>query len=267
MRDPKVKESFWRGLRDGLPFLLIVGPFAMLFGVLATEAGLSVLETMSFSVVVIAGAAQFTALQLLQDNAPAVVALASALAVNLRMAMYSASITPHLGALPFWKRAFVAYFLVDQTYASSVLDYEKHPDQSLAEKFAYFVGVMLPICPPWYLATLAGALAGEAIPSDGGLDFALPIAFIAMIAPALRTPAHRAAALSASILAVGFVWLPFNLGLMVAGIGGMIVGAEVERRIEARKAQDTAQAARTDVAGGTTEGHTRQDSTHSETRP
>ena len=231
MTDASATSSFWRGLRDGLPFLIIVVPFAMLFGVLATESGLSVFETMSFSVVVIAGAAQFTALQLLNDNAPAVVALLSALAVNMRMAMYSASITPHLGALPFWKRAIVAYFLVDQTYASSVLDYERHPDQTPAQKFAYFLGVMIPICPPWYAATLAGAWAGEVISTDSGLDFALPIAFIAIIAPALRTPAHRIAATAAAVLALAFVWLPFNLGLIVGGIGGMIAGAEAERRL------------------------------------
>jgi 4-azaleucine resistance transporter AzlC len=225
------RDSFWRGFRDGLPFLVIVIPFAMLFGVLATEAGLSVFETMSFSVIVIAGASQFTALQLLNDNAPAAVALFSALAVNMRMAMYSASITPHLGPLAFWKRALVAYFLVDQTYASSVLDYEKHPDQTVSEKFAYFLGVLLPICPPWYVATLAGAWAGEAIPTDTGLDFALPIAFIAMVAPALRTPAHRVAALSAALLALGFAWLPFNLGLVAGGLGGMMAGAETERRL------------------------------------
>lgn len=233
MAQQDTKSSFWRGFKDGLPFLVIVVPFAMLFGVLATESGLSLFETMSFSVVVIAGAAQFTALQLLNDNAPAVVALLSALAVNMRLAMYSASITPHLGRLPFWKRALVAYFLVDQTYASSVLDYEKHPDQSMAQKFAYFMGVMIPICPPWYVATWAGAWAGEAIPTDRGLDFALPIAFIAIIAPALRTPAHRIAATAAAVLALAFVWLPFNLGLIVGGIGGMIAGAEAERRMSA----------------------------------
>ncbi len=230
MAQQDVMSSFWRGMRDGMPFLLVIFPFAGLFGVVATEAGLNVLETLAFSVVVIAGAAQFTALQLMSEEAPTLVVLASALAVNLRMVMYSASITPHLGALPLWKRAVTAYFLVDQTYASSILDYERHPDQSLAQKWAYFMGVMVPICPSWYLFTLVGALAAEAVPSEMGLDFALPIAFIALIVPALRTGAHRAAALVAVVVALGLAWLPFNLGLPLAGLAGMMAGAEVERR-------------------------------------
>jgi predicted branched-subunit amino acid permease len=224
-------SSYWRGLRDALPFLAVVGPFAMLFGVLATEAGLAVHETMGFSIVVIAGAAQFTALQLINENAPTLVVIASALAVNLRMAMYSASITPHLGPLPLWKRGIAAYFLVDQTYAQSILDYEKNPDQTTAQKFAYFMGVMTPICPPWYLFTYLGAVLGESIPANLGLDFALPIAFLAMIGPMLRTPAHRIAALVAVVLALAFAWLPFNMGLLVAGLGGMIAGAQAEVRL------------------------------------
>ncbi|MCB1349189.1 MAG: AzlC family ABC transporter permease, partial [Maritimibacter sp.] len=51
-----------QGLRDSAPFLLVIAPFAMLFGVVAAEAGLNLAELMSLSVLVIAGAAQFAAL-------------------------------------------------------------------------------------------------------------------------------------------------------------------------------------------------------------
>ncbi|MEC3862717.1 AzlC family ABC transporter permease [Mesobacterium sp. TK19101] len=228
MARAETMSSYWRGVRDATPFLIVVIPFAMLFGVLATEAGLNVLEALSFSVVVIAGAAQFTALQLMMDDAPVWVALGSALAVNLRMAMYSASITTHLGKIPMWQRVVAAYFLVDQTYAQSVVEYDRRPDMTLVEKTAYFFGTVTPICIPWYFATLAGAWVGSAIPPSLGLDFALPIAFLAMIGPLLRTGAHMAAALTAVLLSLGFAWLPFNLGLIVGGIGGMIAGARVE---------------------------------------
>ncbi|MHA6324888.1 AzlC family ABC transporter permease [Roseivivax sp. CAU 1753] len=231
MASQDAKSSYRRGFRDGLPFLLVIIPFGLLFGVLATEAGLSVFEALSFSVVVIAGAAQFTALQLLQDEAPTLIVLASALAINLRMAMYSASLTPYLGTLPVWKRAVAAYFLVDQVYACAALDYENRPDQTPAQRFAYFLGVVTPICPIWYLATLAGAMLGGSISTGFGLDFALPVAFLAMVGPMLRTRAHLAAALVAVIFSLLFSWMPFNLGLLVGGVAGMIAGAETERRL------------------------------------
>ncbi len=74
----------------------MVAPFGLLFGVVATEAGLNLVETLTLTVLVIAGAAQFTALALLEDQAPTIIVIIASLAVNLRMAMYSAALFPHL---------------------------------------------------------------------------------------------------------------------------------------------------------------------------
>ena len=123
MRKTPSDSAYLCGIIGGLPFLLVLLPFGLLFGVLGTEAGLPLSQVMGFSFLVIAGSAQFTALQLMTENAPVLVVLASALAVNLRMAMYSASITPHLGASPLWQRALLSYMLVDQTYAMAMQTY------------------------------------------------------------------------------------------------------------------------------------------------
>ncbi len=230
MATSTTKSAFWRGFRAALPFVIVVAPFAMLFGVLATEAGMPLTQVMAFSLVVVAGASQFTALQFMSDNAPVLVILASALAVNMRMAMYSAAITPHLGKQTLRNRMIIGYFLVDQSYNLCATEFEQRPNQTLAEKTAYFMGSVTPIVPLWYLFTLVGALVGEAIPTDWGLDFIVPIAFLAMVAPALRTKAHIAAAFVSIIMALALWWLPFNLGLLIAALAAMMVGAEIERR-------------------------------------
>ncbi|MCE8009214.1 AzlC family ABC transporter permease [Aestuariivita sp.] len=234
MTSTTTKSAFWRGFRDGAPFVLVVAPFAMLFGVLATEAGLSVLETLLFSVAVVAGAAQFTALQLLVENAPTAIILASALAVNLRMAMYSASLTPHLGGTPLWQRAIAAYFLVDQSYACSIAQYEKDTRMTQAQKVAYFFGTVAPVCPMWYVFTLVGALVGNQIPPEWALDFAVPITFLALTVPMLRTAAHVVAALVAIAVAIMANGMPFNLALIIAGVVGMMAGAQTELWLRAR---------------------------------
>jgi 4-azaleucine resistance transporter AzlC len=222
------KSAFWKGLRDSTPFVLVAGPFGMLFGVLASEAGLDVVATLTFSVSVFAGSAQFTALQLMQENAPTLIVLISALAVNLRVAMYSASLTPYLGGAPLWKRAIAAYLIVDQSYALSVVKFETEPELTSAERYAYFFGTNALIAPCWYGATLAGALLGNRVPEGLALDFVLPLAFLAMIGPMLRTTAHVVAALVAITTALAAAWLPYNLGLIVAGVAGMVAGAQVE---------------------------------------
>ena len=211
-------------------------PFATLFGVLATEAGLNVVETMAFSIVVIAGAAQFTALQLMQENTPTVIVLISALAVNLRMAMYSASLTPYIGAAPLWQRALCAYLTVDQSYVVGVSKFEREPDMTVPERVAYFLGAITPIVPLWYGFTLIGALVGARVPESWALDFAIPIAFLAMIAPMFRTAAHVVAALVAVVVALLAAGIPYSLGLIVAGIAGMMAGAQTELWIERKGA-------------------------------
>ena len=222
------KSAYLKGIADGAPFILVIIPFATLFGLIATEAGLSVFETLAFSVVVIAGAAQFTALQLLQEEAPTIIVLASALAVNLRMAMYSASLTPWIGGARLWQCALAAYLTVDQSYVVSIAQYERAPDMTIPQRIAYFFGAVTPVVPLWYFFTFIGALLGAQVPDSWALDFAIPITFLAMIAPMFRTLAHVVAAFVAVVVSLLVADVPYSMGLIIAGLCGMIAGAQAE---------------------------------------
>ena len=228
------RAAFLHGTTQSLPFLIVIIPFAVLFGVVATEAGLNVAQVMGFSVLVLAGASQFTAVQLLSDNAPTIVIILSALAVNLRMAMYSASLLPWLREASGRQKAWIAYALIDQTFALSIQHYERHPRLGLQQRLAYFAGAALVLCVPWMVATWAGATLGDLIPDDIALDFALPITFLAMIAPMLRTTAHLAACFVAITAALLLAGLPSGLGLLIAAPLGMATGAIVEARTEGK---------------------------------
>ncbi|MEH6652780.1 AzlC family ABC transporter permease [Loktanella salsilacus] len=226
-----VKSVYLRGLRAGAPFVIVVVPFSLLFGVAATDAGLTLGQAMGFTVLVIAGASQFAALQMMVDQAGIAFVLLAALAVNLRMAMYSAALVPHIGAAPLWQRACVAYLLFDQTYLASVKAYEEEPDLTLRQKVAFFFGVATPITPVWCAMTAVGVLVGATIPEAAALDFALPITFLAMVAPMLRTSAHLAAAATSVVVALALSGLPSGFGLLIAAACAMAVGVLVEDRV------------------------------------
>lgn len=230
------RHAFLRGLLAALPMTVVVGPFALLFGVVATEAGLNVIEAMLFSVSVFAGASQFAALQTMQENAPVLVVLATALAVNLRMVMYSVTLAPHFGELPLRSRALMAYFLVDQSFATTVAEIDRNPAMTAEEKRAVFFGAVVAVAPLWFLASLAGALIGRAIPPEYALDFALPITFLAMVAPMLRSLPHLAAAGVSILLSLLLAGLPYGTGLLIAAAGAMTVGALIDRWLEVRRA-------------------------------
>ena len=222
------KSFYWMGFRAGFPFLLVVVPFGTLFGVVATEAGMTTFQTIAFSSVVFAGASQFAALQLMADNAPILIVIATALAVNLRMAMYSASLVVWLGEAPFWQRALVGYVNIDQSYAVSLNKFEDEPDLTLGQRLAFFFGVVSPISPMWVVSTGIGIWVGDGIPEWMALDFAVPICFLAIIAPMMRTSAHMLAAVTSIVCALLLGGVPYNLGLLVAAVIAMIVGAQVE---------------------------------------
>jgi len=213
-----------------MPFVLTSGPFGLLFGIVGTEAGLDLFEVMSMSILVIAGASQFAAVAQMQDAAPVALVVGAALAVNLRTAIYSAALAPHLGAAPLWQRALAAYLLFDNSYAAAIVEYDRRPAMTQAEKMLYYLGTAIPVAVAWVAATLVGALVGQAIPPEWALDFAVPLAFLAILAPMLRTLAHLAAAVTSIVLALALAPLPYNTELLVAAAVAMAVGAETERR-------------------------------------
>ena len=73
-------------------------------------------------------------------------------------------------------------------------------------------------------------MLGGTIPPEYGLDFAVPIAFLAILAPMLKTLAHLAAALTSLVVALALAAMPYNTELLVAAVLAMMAGAEVERR-------------------------------------
>ncbi len=236
---PHQRQVFWQGFRDCSPFIVIVIPFSLLFGVVARDAGLDVFQVVAMSAMVIAGASQFTALSLLADQAPVFVVLVASLAVNLRMAMYSAALVPHLGAAPMRLRVLMAYVMVDQTYAVASNKFEVEPQMPLPDKIAYYFGSILVVCLPWYLFTFLGAVLGQAIPPALSADFAVPVCFIALFAPMLRSLPHIVGAFVSVLASILFQAVPWSFGVILAAMLAIAVAAQVEfwqRRRARRKA-------------------------------
>ena len=132
------------------------------------------------------------------------------------------------------RRMAAAYWLTDQTFGVAINRFERDPGMTAGERTAYYFGSGGLICLPWYAFTVVGALAGARIPEWLALDFAVPVTFIALFAPVLRSLPHLAAAAVSVVLALSFAWLPYSLGLMVAAICAMAAGALVETWQEGR---------------------------------
>jgi 4-azaleucine resistance transporter AzlC len=224
----EARNTFWSGVRAEFPLLVGVFPFGMIYGALALDAGLSRAASQAMSSIVFAGSAQFVTAQLVRDAAPALVILLTIAVVNLRHMLYSASLAPYLKGLSLrWKIA-LSYLLTDEAYAPTVLEYERTGVKPTSHWF--LLGAGLGLWTTWQVSTALGIFLGTAIPAEWPLDFALPLTFIAMVVPNLRSSPMMAAALSAGLVALLAYALPFKLGLIVAAIVGIIVGTILEAR-------------------------------------
>lgn len=205
-----------------------VVPFGLTTGVAMVASGIPPHATVAMSLLVFAGASMLAATQLLTGGAPVLLVLLTTLFINLRFMMNSASIRPHLAGLPRPWRLLAAMLLADNSYALCIARFTEHPH--MKGKLWYYLGAAAPVWLAWQLAVLAGALAGSGLPASWKLEFAAPLAFIAISVPLLRDRGTVAAALAAGVTVVLASALPLRLNLLLAALVGITAGLAAERR-------------------------------------
>ena len=234
------RRQFLAGITAELPILLGGIPFGIVYGVVALAAGLTAWQAQAMSAIVFAGSAQFITAQLVGAGAPGLVIILTGGVVNMRHALYSASVAPYIKPLrPLWKW-LLGYLLTDEAYAVTITHYyqntpadpshEVGPPSVSRHEHWYFLGSGLALWSTWQASTAVGVFLGAVIPESWPLDFAVPLTFIALVVPALRDRASVSAGVIAGVVAVLAVGMPLKLGLIAATIIGIVVGLWVEAR-------------------------------------
>jgi 4-azaleucine resistance transporter AzlC len=185
-------------IAEGWPVLLTSAVIGATFGVIARQAGASVLEASGSSLIIFAGAAQFAAVGLLQSGAsPAEIAV-SVLLINLRHVLMAASLRPYFAGASLPKRLGLAYVLTDESFAMGIGWFRRgHRDLAYYATFA----TLLWAC--WNSGTIVGALFGAGIeqPQRYGIDFAITACFVAIVTIGARHRADVIVAVAAALVA------------------------------------------------------------------
>lgn len=226
------RSAFLRGINDIIPAVIGSIPFGMITGATAAAAGMDFWLAIGMSMIIYAGASQLAAISLLIQHAPAPIVVATVLIVNLRFMMYSAVIAPQFRHLSNAKKWLCSYLLVDHAFALVNSRFpangaEKNPHPHVD---AYYLGACSFMWLMWQISTAIGFFAGSKIPSSWSLDFAIPLAFLALVLPALQTRIHCVVALIAATAAGFTTAMPLKLGLMTAALAGVAVGAWLDKR-------------------------------------
>jgi predicted branched-subunit amino acid permease len=220
------REAFKQGVRALLPLTPGVIPFGLVTGIMAIKLGVTPVTAMGMTLLFYSGSAQMVALQLLGTGVVPVAIVATALVINLRFVMYSASLAPHQYQIPRRRLWPLTYLLSDQSYALCTLGYSSGELGRFAHY--YYTGTAFAMWLIWQLSVLAGICLGTGIPESWSLSFAIPLSFLALLVPGLRSRATLSAAVVGGVIAVWAVHLPYNLGLIAASIGGVAAGLAVE---------------------------------------
>ena len=231
------KDEFWDGVRDELPMMLGVIPFGLVFGVLGISSGLTPLQTILMSSILFGGASQVVFVQLWASNIPALVVGGSVGVVNLRHALYSASMASYLRPLPLWWRVILGYLLTDEAYAISIRRFTNMPPSH--NQHFHLLGAGLTLWISWQCATIAGVLAGATIPPEWSLGFAIPLTFIAIVAPSIKSRADLVACITAGTIAIIGQDLPFKSWIVLAAFGGIASGWGVKTLIRRQQTHET----------------------------
>ncbi len=214
------------GARQAVPIALAVFAYGLVFGVLARQAHLSLLEALLMSGAVFAGSAQFVALGLWSAPhlpLPIAAIVAATLVVNLRLLLMGAALRPWFARLPPLAAYASVFFMADENWALTMADFARGGRDG-----AFLLGSGLTLFVAWLGATFAGSMLGGAIgdPTRLGLDFAFTAVFIALLAGLWRGKGDLLPWIVAAAVAIaGAHLLPGKWYILLGAVAGSLVGA------------------------------------------
>jgi len=198
----------------GLVLAAAVGVFGIAFGAGAVSAGASLWQACAMSLAVFTGASQFSAVSVVAAGGGTVAALGGATLLAARNGVYALAMSRLLADSALGTRLVAAQITIDESTAMATA--AGHGPEARRAFWVTGIGVYV----FWNLGTVIGALAGSAVdPGVFGLDAAFPAGFVAMLAPLMSQPAHRAAAIGgAAICLVAIPILPVGLPILCAAV-------------------------------------------------
>ena len=210
-------------VRDSAPIWIAVVPFAAVFGALAVQSGWTPFQALLASGTIFAGASQYVALDLWGQSVPPWIIVLTVFAVNFRHVLYSASIGRRMTGWPWGARLLSFAFMVDPGFAAAEARGRSH---GLTAR--YFVAFGVTLWVTWMAANAVGVFFGGLIddPAALGLDFILPIYFLALVVGMRGAPRFAGIVVVSSLVAITVqvvVGSPWHI--LAGGLGGMAYAA------------------------------------------
>lgn len=173
------RKEFFRGMKESLPILIGILPFALILGAQAAKKGLSIIEVPLMTGLNFAGGSEFAAIGLWQNPLPVFTIIAVTFMINTRHILMGAAFAPHLKHLPMKKLLPALFFMADECWAMGLADIRKHGVFS----WPYYMGVALLFYAVWVGFTALGTAIGPHLGDieAWGFGMAFPAVFLVIL--------------------------------------------------------------------------------------
>ena len=217
-----------QGVKRLWPVATYVVPYGLAFGAAAVDRGLTEVQSVVMSAIVFAGASQFAALEMWGESLPYLSLALVTLAVNSRLVILGAVLSPWLNALPR-RHALAAMFLLsDPNFADghSAL-------KSGSNDVGILIGGGLLLWSVWVTSTWAGAVVGATFGALDrfGIDVAMATFFASVVAGKATSRASVVPAAVAVVVCLAtFDVLPNGWSIIAAALCGGATGLLVHAK-------------------------------------
>lgn len=218
------RRQFGSGFLRMLPLWTGAIPTGVAYALAATDTGLSWLQTQVMSLTVFSAATQVNGIVLIEEQASLLVLIGIAILLNAQLLLLGIAAN-RSGKLALWQRLGIAWFLTDGAYGVAASTGPLRPATLFGAGVSMYLG--------WNLGTALGLLAGGLLSDFQGLgiELAVPLAFLAVLLPLLRTQAGlTAAVIGGATVLLSESLLPTGVSVLLAGLLGSATGAWLGQR-------------------------------------
>lgn len=202
-------------------------PSGIAYGVAARAVGIGALDAQVMSLTVFTAAGQITAISLIGTDSTLVATIVTVLAVNAQIPLLGMAAARQLRPTLF-QRLQLSLLLTDGAFGIAAARQPLRHYVLIGAGVAMYLG--------WNIGTALGLTAGGGAPSGpgdpaaSGLDFVVPLSFLAVLVPLIRDRATVVAVASAALVAIAVLQVaPIGVAILAAGVAGCVAGVYLSR--------------------------------------
>ena len=218
-------SAFRAAAGDAMPFVAGLIPFSLAIGAASATAGLTAAESIFAAVILMAGASQLAAIDVIASGGGIFATVSVVILINLRFVLYGSGVSRWFGGASKSRQLFLVFAVVDATFLLCQERFTSGID--IAWRQRYYLTITGLLASVFVLCQAIAYKAGAGLPEGLGLGLAAPLAFGGMLAKSIKGRESVAAAATGALVVVAGSGVLGAAALPAAAICGVFAGLKL----------------------------------------